>query len=127
MTVGEREVLSENVIPTHYLVDLTPNLDTFTFAGKVTIGICILPRSNHPDLEVKAETSTITCNAVELTVETACVGSLKASNISFDEPTGRVTFTFASPVPVGKCQLVIEFQGLLACTSSQPSTHRNSQ
>jgi aminopeptidase N len=85
MTIEERETLCPTILPTHYLVDLTPCLKTFKFAGKVVI-----------DLDVTAPSNTITCNAVELEISSATIllktGTTLTSTWTFDEPTGRSPF-----------------------------------
>jgi len=55
---GAGAALSENVIPSHYSLEFTPDLKAATFSGSEVI-----------DLNIKEPTSAITLNAIELKIE----------------------------------------------------------
>ena len=57
-TCQDREVLPDNVKPTHYNVTVTPNLETFTFTGYVEI-----------HCKVVKDTQRIVVNVNEVTVK----------------------------------------------------------
>ncbi|KAJ3387394.1 hypothetical protein HDU92_001972 [Lobulomyces angularis] len=100
-----REVLPLAVVPSHYVVDLTANFDTFRFIGNVLI-----------NLTIKEETSRISCNAVDLKIFNAQVTindttTLKAEHIIQHKSSGTVTFTFKEKLPKGKASMVINFEG----------------
>lgn len=59
-----RELLPTNVIPKHYDVTLEPNLEKFTFDGKVLI-----------DFDVQEESKSISLHTVELDIHSAQIKS----------------------------------------------------
>ncbi|KAH9252450.1 hypothetical protein BASA81_009651 [Batrachochytrium salamandrivorans] len=61
-STGTREVLPTTVKPSHYSLEITPNVDTFEFSGCVQISLDILE-----------ETSTVVANANELTIKSASI------------------------------------------------------
>jgi aminopeptidase N len=84
---------------------------SWTYQGKVDI-----------DVEVKRETKEIVLNTHHLKVHSAEIstnqgkteGSLKASNISFDEKNQRATFHFDQSIPQShKALLSISFSGIM--------------
>jgi len=92
--------LPETVVPKVYHLHLTPNFDTFKFAGKVVI-----------DVEVQSESSEIVMNAAELEIKSAKIGS-QTAEIKLDAEAEKLTLTFAEAIPVGKCAIEIEFVGI---------------
>ncbi|ORY86962.1 aminopeptidase Ape2 [Protomyces lactucae-debilis] len=99
---AERNVLPTNVVPKHYAVHLTPDMEAFTFTGKEVI-----------DIEIVESTNTIVLNAVEIDVKSAQVGSAKASEISYDKEEGRVTLSFTDALATGVAKLEIVFDGIV--------------
>ncbi|KAI9652074.1 MAG: Aminopeptidase 2 mitochondrial [Alyxoria varia] len=107
-----REVLPDNVKPTHYEVLLNPDLEKFTYSGLVRI-----------DLDVKEDSSSITLNTLELSIDNASltVGSKPAEEDKIsslqstqDEEAQTTTFALTKTVPKGsKARLTIEFKGTL--------------
>ncbi|RKP07532.1 peptidase family M1-domain-containing protein [Thamnocephalis sphaerospora] len=109
--MSSRQILPTNVRPRHYALALTPDLDTFTFSGQVTI-----------DIGVLEQTSTFVLNALELDVHSAKFYSTTgkteqtyiASNVDLDTAKQTLTLTFPVPVPAGATgQLVIAFTGTI--------------
>ena len=97
-----REALPESIIPTHYLVDLTPCFsDPFVYKGKVEIQLSIISRCNS-----------ITLNCKEITIQSAQINSLVATNISYSDDLGRATFLFPTDVNPGSMLLSISFTAL---------------
>jgi puromycin-sensitive aminopeptidase len=98
--------LPRTVAPTTYSLVLEPDLDAATFDGTAEI-----------DLVVHEPTSSIVCNAAELTVTGASitVGGVRqpAASVELDEARERVTFTFAEPVGAGTARLDCSFAGVL--------------
>ena len=92
--------LPETVVPKVYHLHLTPNFETFKFAGKVVI-----------DVEVQSESSEIVMNAAELEIKSAKIGS-QTAEIKLDAEAEKLTLTFAEAIPVGKCAIEIEFVGI---------------
>ena len=100
-------MLPKDVRPVLYDLTLTPDLDSFTFAGEETV-----------DIEVLEATSSVTLNSAEIEVAscrvtTADGAELTPADISFDEQAETVTFDFGRPLPAGPAKLHIEFSGVL--------------
>jgi aminopeptidase 2 len=104
----DRQVLPSSVVPTHYLLSLTPHFDTFKYAGAVNV-----------TLDVDKPTSKIVLNALDLELHLAEVttkaGTQKATDISVDVEKQEATLEFEDELKVGKgaAQLRIEFTGVL--------------
>ncbi|KAI9142649.1 aminopeptidase [Paraphysoderma sedebokerense] len=107
----KREVLPKLVLPSHYLVNLTPNFDDFSFAGSVDITV----KFNGP-------TNTIAVNTNELKIHSAALKNVtmktqqvfNATDIAFNQPLEQTTFTFPSEFPAGtEAVLSIQFQGTM--------------
>lgn len=94
--------------PTHYYVELTPDLKAHTFIGSVNV-----------TLDILRPTKQITCHAKELEV----TGFLYISNrdccmaapkrISYDRKNDRVKFVFSEVIMPGKATLCLKFKGTL--------------
>ena len=100
-------MLPKDVRPVLYDLTLTPDLDSFTFAGEETV-----------DIEVLEATSSVTLNSAEIEVAscrvtTADGAELTPADTSFDEQAETVTFDFGRPLPAGPAKLHIEFSGVL--------------
>jgi aminopeptidase N/puromycin-sensitive aminopeptidase len=98
--------LSANVIPSHYLLDFTPDLRAATFNGSEAI-----------DVNIKEPTSAITLNAIELKFQTVEIdvhdGGAQKGSVSFDPEKQQATLTFAKTIPAGDATLKIHFTGIL--------------
>ncbi|KAF3918942.1 Laeverin [Dactylellina cionopaga] len=108
MTRDDRDVLPEEVKPTHYKLSIS-NLDktAFTYSGTVVI-----------DVAIKAEISSIQINVKELGNLDATISvqgtEQKASSIDVDKKRERATLTFSTPLPVDEnAQLTLKFTGIL--------------
>lgn len=101
-------LLPQNVEPTHYFIQLKPNLGEFTFIGEEKIVI-----------NIKKPTSKIVLNAIELEIKEAdiCyigqVGHAPAQKIIFNKKMETVTFNFGQTLPIGQANLHINFTGKL--------------
>ncbi|KAJ3295271.1 Aminopeptidase 2 mitochondrial [Borealophlyctis nickersoniae] len=105
-----REILPATVKPTHYNVNITPDLETFNFSGTVEVS-----------LNVNETTKQIVCNANELEIKSAKVTtshvktetSQDATNIAYDKKAETVTFDFATEIPKGATAVLrIEYTGI---------------
>ncbi|CCH45143.1 aminopeptidase 2 [Wickerhamomyces ciferrii] len=98
-----RELLPTNVKPIKYDLTLDPNFETFKFNGNVKI-----------DLEVQEESNYVTLNTFEIEVNSAKVGDLKATDISYNESTQTATFKFPENFTKGSSiTLDLDFIGIL--------------
>lgn len=114
---GHRVLLPTHVLPSHYYLHLTPDVDASTFKGTISI-----------DLHVKKETprNTVTLHSLNLAIEkstvtlkrfaadgTTVTADLPAESLATNEEEETVTFEFAGqPFKVGeKLSLFIAFSG----------------
>ena len=95
-----REVLPDTVVPTHYDLALSPDVEALTFSGKVAIS-----------LDARAATNDVVLNAVGLTFQHATVDGGPEAVVTLEEKTGRVALRFHAPVPVGQHVLNIAYTG----------------
>ncbi|ORZ34473.1 aminopeptidase [Catenaria anguillulae PL171] len=106
----EREILPTNVVPTHYNVELTPDLESFTFEGSVDIQVKIVEATsvvkvNVKELELHAARISLSHNKAEKT--------LLAASITDDSHTEQATITFPEELPAGaQATLSITFKGI---------------
>jgi aminopeptidase N len=92
--------LPKTVVPVHYALELTPDLDKLTFSGSELV-----------DIDVKEPTERLMLNAVELTIESAAVDGEAAAAITSHAEAETVTFDFPHPIAVGHHQLRVAFAG----------------
>ncbi|KAL0482094.1 puromycin-sensitive aminopeptidase [Acrasis kona] len=102
----DRVILPTNVKPIKYHLTLEPDLDNFTFRGEERV-----------ELQVNADSNTITLNANELEIQSAQVtqGEKKLSGeITYDKENEYAIFTFPEPVTKGQTAILeLHFTGLL--------------
>ncbi|KAJ1564901.1 Aminopeptidase 2 mitochondrial, partial [Cladochytrium tenue] len=105
-----REVLPTCVVPAHYTVSITPNLESFVFSGIIDI-----------EVAVKETTKVITVNSNELEIQKASVvvrlakteTAQEAAAVTFDKALERVSFEFGHEIPAGaSATLHVEFTGV---------------
>jgi aminopeptidase N len=107
-TTADRFLLPSTVTPSHYALQLTPDLEAFDFDGIVDIDV----RVNT------AEVSTIELHSLEINITavifTAVDGTvLHMCGVSYDLDLTTATLTFPSPLPVGAGRLHLEYKGVL--------------
>jgi aminopeptidase N len=92
--------LPKTVTPTHYALDLHPDLDKLTLAGAEVV-----------DITVTEPTDRIVLNAVNITVETAAIEGDDglASQIIADAAAETVTLVFSHSIDAGPHQLRLGF------------------
>ncbi len=93
--------LPQNVKPTHYNLELAPNISSASFTGKETIDVVLAQPSR-----------TVTLNALELKIDSVMAGTQRAE-VTFDVDKQQATFTFAHSLPAGANSLAIVFSGTL--------------
>ena len=89
--------LSRAITPSHYRLEIAPDLDAATFAGTVSI-----------DAEATEATDTITLHAVDLTITSAEVAqgdATRPADVSVDTDTETVTLRLSDPVDPGAIQI----------------------
>ena len=110
MTSGSNQrftLLPTHVRPSHYALELSPDLENASFAGAVAI-----------DVLVAEITSEIVLNAIELDLASASFAprggaAVASSEIIYDEGAETATLRFPDPLPVGSATLTISFTGIL--------------
>ena len=91
--------LPKTVVPTHYAIELEPNLETLTLAGAETV-----------DIEVREPTARVTVNAVNMTLTAATVDDgAQTATIALDAAAETATLTFPQPLAIGPHRLRIGF------------------
>src|SRR5215468_8130636 len=91
--------LPKTVVPTHYAIELEPNLEDLTLAGAEVI-----------DIEVREPTAQLVLNAVAMTLSAASIDNeAQSAVIALDAPAETVTLTFPQPLAAGAHKLRIGF------------------
>ncbi|MGA2123978.1 MAG: M1 family aminopeptidase [Acidimicrobiales bacterium] len=98
--------LARTVVPSAYRIFLTPDLEKFTFAGRVEI-----------DIDIKESVERFTLNALDLELGAATVSSdgtsYRSLEHTMDETYQTATFVFDRELPTGPAILEIAFDGFL--------------
>ena len=92
--------LPKTVVPSHYAIELKPDLDKLSIAGSEVV-----------DIEVGKATDTVTLNALNLTIEAARIDedAAQAASVALDQRAQTATLTFPRPIAAGAHRLRIEF------------------
>lgn len=107
---SERVVLPTQLYPSHYNLELTPDLNALTFSCNEEIFVT-----------VREATNSVTLHAREITIVSASFHSLtgdfsaKLEGVSYDLKYHKVQLTFDAEIPasVGEGKVVIQFNGIL--------------
>ncbi len=99
---GEREVLPEDVVPTHYELALAPDAEALTFTGNLAI-----------TLDVSAATARVTLNAAGLSFDRTRMEDGPDARVTLDAKLGRATLDFERPIPAGRHRLLIDYHGAI--------------
>jgi len=93
--------LPKSVVPSHYTLDLKPDMDKLTLAGSEVI-----------DIEVKEPTDRVVLNVNGITVGSAAIDGVGAAGtITPDASAETVTFTFPRALTTGQYKLRVDFTG----------------
>ncbi len=101
-------LLSKNVIPVKYDIEIKPDLENFTFEGVETITLSLL-----------APAKILTLHSKEIEIETASIkyknkeDRVFARKISYDEKNETVDFIFPENISAGRAELTLVFKGIL--------------
>jgi aminopeptidase N len=97
--------LPQTVVPEHYTLKLTPDLNSATFTGVESI-----------DVMVKRPVNEITLNALEIKfnqVTATLNGQALPATVTEDTANQQATFHFAQTLPAGPVTLNIDYSGIL--------------
>ncbi len=104
----ERVTLPVDVTPTHYSLELTPDLEKLDFFCDEVISV-----------EVVNAVSEVTLHSKEIAIETVSfksnvsVQAPSVVEISYNVQYNTVKFTFDGPLPVGEGQISLRYRGIL--------------
>jgi aminopeptidase N len=91
--------LPKSVVPVHYAIELTPDLESLKLAGVETV-----------DIEVREPTARLILNAVETTFGSVTLDDdAQRAEIALDATAETATLTFAQPIAAGPHRLRIGF------------------
>ncbi len=110
MTTNNNErftLLPRDVRPSHYTLELTPDLEEASFSGEVSIDILVAERTHE-----------VVLNAIELELNSATYTprggqAIDHTGITYNEEAETATVQFGQPLPVGAATLHIAFTGTL--------------
>jgi len=97
--------LPDHVVPSHYDLAVTPNLQAATFAGTERISVTL-----------KKPSPTIVLNAAEIEFDKVTIKSgavTQEARVSLDPTKEQATFTVDRPVPAGTADINIQYRGIL--------------
>ena len=97
--------LPQTVIPTHYTLSLSPDLQAATFSGVESIDVTLTEPTDH-----------ITLNAIEITFQSVTIsaaGKEQAAAVSLDPVKEQATFTVPTQLPAGRATITIQYTGIL--------------
>ena len=98
-----RVLLPQSVYPIHYDLELTPNLETLTFACQESISVKVHESVNQVALHAK-----------ELVIESATFNATnEVTQINYNRKDTTVTLIFETPFDLGDGQLNIKYSGIL--------------
>jgi aminopeptidase N len=91
--------LPKTVVPVHYAIELTPDMESLALAGVEII-----------DIEVREPTARLILNAVETTFGSASIDDeAQRADVSLDAAAQTATLVFAQPIAAGAHRLRIAF------------------
>src|ERR1700716_389125 len=91
--------LPKTVIPVHYAIELTPDLESLKLAGIETV-----------DIEVREPTARLVLNAIETTFGSVTLDDgAQRAEVALDAGAETATLTFAQPIAAGRHRLRIDF------------------
>ena len=91
--------LPKSVVPVHYAIELTPDLDSLKLAGVETV-----------DIEVREPTARLVLNAIETTFGPVTLDDdAQRGEVALDASAETATLTFAQPIAAGPHRLRIAF------------------
>src|SRR5579864_5176110 len=103
--VAGAQRLPETIVPQHYDLSFTPDLQKATFSGEETIQVQLLSRS-----------SSVVLNAAEIEIQAAELirgNQAQTAEVSFDLSQQQVTLTVPNPLEPGPADVHIKFTGIL--------------
>src|SRR5437762_9075018 len=88
--------LPENVVPDHYSLTFTPNLQSAAFAGQETIDVRVI----HPGNSITLNSTEIEFQKVNITQS----GATQEAKITLDPAKEQATLTVPNPLAAGRSE-----------------------
>ncbi|NND04214.1 MAG: M1 family metallopeptidase [Acidimicrobiia bacterium] len=98
--------LPRSVIPSHYVLEIEPNFETFAFKGRVVITAAATERV----AEIVLNSIEIDIDAVEVV---AADGSSQNAGLSYEDGRERVTLVLGTPVEPGPVEIRLDYTGTI--------------
>jgi len=102
---AQAQRLPATVVPTHYTLELAPDLKSATFSGVESI-----------DVNLSRPTRSITLNAIEIAFQSVTIfpnAPQQTGTVSLDSAKQQATLTFPKTVPAGNATIKIRYTGIL--------------
>ena len=103
--IAEAQRLSQDVIPEHYSLVLTPDLKAATFSGVETIDVTLVEAADH-----------VTLNSAEIAFQSVTIaagGKTQTATVTSDEKLEQTTFTVPEQMAAGKATISVAYTGIL--------------
>jgi aminopeptidase N len=95
--------LTKDVVPSAYRLDLAPDLDKLTVAGREEI-----------DITIAKPVDSITLDAIDLSFDSVALKDLnETATVTLDAGAQTATFHFAQAIPAGAHTLAISYHGII--------------
>lgn len=102
--MAERVTLPTDVIPSHYALELTPDLEQLSFTCDEKIKVTVQ----------KEQVTEVTLHSKEIYILSASFANGPAvTEINYNVKTTTVKFVFEGPLPVGEGEIAIKYRGIL--------------
>ncbi len=99
-------LLPAHIIPSHYSIFLTPDLENFTFEGEEIITL----EFDKPDIAITLHSAEIKISKAFIKVPNS---EIKTQRITYNKKDETVTLTFPKKISKGKVNLHLKFTGIL--------------
>ena len=97
--------LPDNVVPSHYDIAVTPNLEAANFTGTERIAVTL-----------QKPASTIVLNSAEIEFGKVTIkagGSVQQARVTLDATKEQATFSFDRPLAAGAAEIELQYRGIL--------------
>ena len=108
--IQERVLLPADVRPSHYVVELQPDLTAFTFSGRVEIKVNVLHATDKVTMHAK---DLLVTGKASFSPSSDSVSRMESMEIAYNSDLSRVSFTFPSLLHVGEGILEVSYRGEL--------------
>ena len=97
--------LPANVVPSHYTLEISPDIAAKTFTGRESIRVALAQSA-----------ATITLNSAEIkidSVQAVAGGATETGTVTYQPAEEEATLTFPEPLPAGPVELRLAYTGVL--------------